>query len=48
MNDFPWWVWLIVALIVIGIVIALLRSRKREPIITTRSKPTDPNITTRR
>jgi hypothetical protein len=48
-HGIPWWVWLLAALILIGIVVALMR-RKKEPIITTSSsgRASDPNITTRR
>lgn len=48
-HGIPWWVWLLAALVILGIIFALMR-RKKEPIITTSStgRSSDPKITTRR
>ena len=48
-SGIPWWVWLLLGLVVIGIILALMR-RKKDPIISTSStgRSSDPNIKTRR
>jgi hypothetical protein len=47
-HGIPWWVWLLLALIALGIIFALMR-RKKEPIITTTSgRRSGPDIKTRR
>ncbi len=46
-GGIPWWVWLIVALLVIGLLFFFL-NRKKDPTITTRGgPPNDPNIRSR-
>ncbi|MBC5799755.1 MAG: copper amine oxidase N-terminal domain-containing protein [Candidatus Eremiobacteraeota bacterium] len=43
-DGIPWWVWLLVALAVLALLFALLRRRKPEPTISTRSSVSDPTI----
>ncbi len=47
-HGIPWWVWLLLALIVLAILFAISRRRKPDPVIATRSSPSDPTINTRR
>ncbi|MBC5805933.1 MAG: LPXTG cell wall anchor domain-containing protein [Candidatus Eremiobacteraeota bacterium] len=47
-KGIPWWAWLIIALVILGIIFGLMR-RKKEPAIKTSStgRGDDPNIRTR-
>ncbi len=47
-SGIPWWVWLLIALLVLAALLALLRRRKADPVIATRSTPGDPSGSTRR
>ncbi len=48
-GGIPWWVWLLAALVILGIIFALMR-RKKEPLIMTTGTPhsAEPVIKTRR
>ncbi len=48
-HGIPWWVWLLAALVLLGIILALTR-RKKDPVIATSStgRRADPTIKTRK
>lgn len=47
-SGIPWWVWALLALLVLGLIMWALTRRKKEPVITTRSsvRGNQPTITT--
>ena len=47
-SGIPWWVWLLLGLLVLGLIVWALTRRKKEPIITTTStkRGTEPTIST--
>lgn len=47
-SGIPWWVWALLGLLVLGLIIWALTRRKREPVITTTSRPrgSEPTVTT--
>jgi len=47
-HGIPWWVWLLIALVLLALLFALMPRRKSEPTISTRSSPNDPTIRSRR
>lgn len=47
-GGFPWWAWLIIALVILAIIFAVMRSRQKPAIKTSSSgRGDDPNIRTR-
>ena len=47
-SGIPWWVWALLALLILGLILWALTRRKKEPVITTTSRPrgNEPTITT--
>ncbi len=47
-SGIPWWVWALLGLLVLGLIIWAITRRKKEPVITTTSRPrgSEPTVTT--